>query len=347
MSSSPDNDLLKKNHFSEKEDGHYCKLCHKWYERSKNHENLADLVEVFKSTTRKEFFMTGSKAKQIKVFHSHLNSDVHDKCVLKEKTENPDYVDPPHPPKKEQQATTSSQLPEYPSRPKTPSKVKSFFIKCFRFAKDKLRPPPWLFLLVKIQFLITFFMNKENIADDKFESFLNVIHVIINLVLEFVGAKKMLPFGFTSMFPTFLKIMAQHVVKKRIEALNITKFFSILFDETTDVAHLGEVMFFIVYLDLNLNVVTEYLTTKRLKKGAGGATLAQMVLSVLAENNIMQQFLISVATDGASNLRGFENGAIAELVVNIKHLISIHCFCHQFALFIVSFFVFFQKKFFF
>jgi hypothetical protein len=71
------------------------------------------------------------------------------------------------------------------------------------------------------------------------------------LVLEFVG-KKMLPFGFSSMFPAFLKIMAQHVVKKRMEALNITKFFSLLFDETTDVSHLEVVMFFIVYLDLNL-----------------------------------------------------------------------------------------------
>ena len=186
-------------------------------------------------------------------------------------------------------------------------------------------------LLVKIQFIIAFFMIKENIADDKFESFLDVIHVIINLVLEFVGAKKMLPFGFTSMFPTFLKIMSEHVVKKRMEALNITKFFSIFFDETTDVSHLGEVMFFIVYFDLNLNVVTEYLTTRRLTKGAGGATLAKMVLDVLKDNNMLHEFLISIATDGASNLRGFDNGAIAELVLTIKHLISIHCFCHQFA----------------
>jgi hypothetical protein len=39
-----------------------------------------------------------------------------------------------------------------------------------------------------------------------------------------------------------------------------------------------------------------------------------MVLDVLALNNIMQEFLISIATDGASNLRDFENGAISELV---------------------------------
>jgi hypothetical protein len=99
---------------------------------------------------------------------------------------------------------------------------------------------------------------------------------------------------------------------------------------------LGEVMFFIVFLNLNLNVVTEYLTTKRLKEGAKGATLAKMVLGVLAENNLMKEFLISIATEGASNLRGFENGTVAELVLNIKHLISIHCFCHQFVLNVIK-----------
>jgi uncharacterized membrane protein (GlpM family) len=272
-----------------------------------------------------------------KHFGEHLNTQAHDIGVEKFTQENPDYVDPPHPhnhhKKRHKKQSTASHLADYPDRPKTPpSSTKSFVGKCFRFAKDKLRPPAWLILLVKIQFILAFFMVKENIADSKFENFLDVVHVIINLVLEFVGAKKMLPFGFTSMFPTFLKIMAQHVVKKRIEALNITKFFSLLFDETTDVSHLGEVMFFIVYLDLNLNVVTEYLTTRRLKKGAGGATLAKMVLDVLSTNNIMQEFLISIATDGASNLRGFENGPAAELVLNIKLLIFIHCFCHQFVL---------------
>ena len=301
--------------------------------------------DAFKSANSLNFIKVPGLTKK---FGHHLTTYVHKIGVDKYTPDQADYVDPAHPPPphqhqnaKQKSQPASSSLPEYPPSPKTPpSSIKSFVGKCFRFAKDKLRPPAWLLLLVKIQFIVAFFMLRENIADDKFEIFLDVIHVIINLVLEFVGAKKILPFGFTSMFPTFLKIMAQHVVKKRMEALNITKIFSLMFDETTDVSHLGEIMFFIVYLDLNLNVVTEYLTTRRLKKGTRGATLAKMVLDVLATNDIMKEFLISIATDGASNLRGFENGAIAELVLNIKHLISIHCFCHQFVLNIdkVSFF---------
>jgi hypothetical protein len=59
--------------------------------------------------------------------------------------------------------------------------------------------------------------------------------------------------------------MTQIVIKKRMEALAVTKVFSILFDETTDVAHLGEVMSFVTFFDMTMQLVTQYLTTRRLK----------------------------------------------------------------------------------
>jgi hypothetical protein len=38
--------------------------------------------------------------------------------------------------------------------------------------------------------MLAFFMVQENIADDKFERFLGLLNVILNLVLDFSGKER-------------------------------------------------------------------------------------------------------------------------------------------------------------
>jgi hypothetical protein len=97
--------------------------------------------------------------------------------------------------------------------------------------------------------------------------------------------------------------MAAYVVKKRMEGLNVTKLFGISFDETTDVGRTGVIMFFIIYLDLTFNLVTDYLA------GCNGrGMLLERHCLILFSWRRMEKFLVEV----------------------ISYVKSVHRFCHQF-----------------
>jgi hypothetical protein len=99
--------------FCHEHDGYYCKLCRKQFQKG---------PKEFKSVTRKEFFEKASQAKQPLVFNNHLDSEIHQECVVKEKQENPNYVDPPHQQKKKivNSASPSSESIPTPSNPPPP-----------------------------------------------------------------------------------------------------------------------------------------------------------------------------------------------------------------------------------
>jgi hypothetical protein len=78
----------------------------------------------------------------------------------------------------------------------------------------------------------SFFIVKEKMSDNSFSSF--------------IGDDNFIPFQWKSMFHTFLEIMAAYDIKQRADALQKTKLFSISFDETTDVARTGIIMFFMI-----------------------------------------------------------------------------------------------------
>ena len=97
-------------------------------------------------------------------------------------------------------------------------------------------------------------------------------------------------------------------------------------------------MFFITFFDLHYNLVTEYLTTRKVGKGGGtGEGLFETLKKILVENKLILHFLVSLTTDGASACRGRTDSAVKYMVAIVNTLITVHCFCHQFV-FILLFF---------
>jgi hypothetical protein len=106
-------------------------------------------------------------------------------------------------------------------------------------------------------------------------------------------------------------------------------------------------MFFITFFDLNCNLVAEYLATRKVgKEGRSGKELFETLKEVLVDNKLLLHFLASLTTDGASACRGRAEGAVKYMVGLVSFLITVHCFCHQFAFFFAFslFFLLFQAS---
>jgi hypothetical protein len=268
---------------------------------------------VFKSLKRKEFVICPGTTHN---FGDHLTTGIHGEH----------YQDPPHkstPPKTKpspsslftstvfspfspQSSSTSSSSTSSSSTSSSTSSAKfgipdRFYKKStssFKITPPNT-PPLWLRLLVKLSFMIVFFIVQEKMSDNSFKRFLDFTTLVMNTTLDFFGGSEMMPFGFRSCFRKYLHIMAVYAIRNREAALSVTKFFSISFDETTDVARTGIIMFFITFFDLNYNLVTEYLTTLKVGKGGGKAKgLFETLKKVLIDNKLLYHFLVSVTTDG-------------------------------------------------
>ena len=131
-------------------------------------------------------------------FGEHISARIHEQCVPKYCEKHPDYQDPPHqnPPQKKQSASSlfsSSTFSPFsstssPSSP-SPSLLSPKFGIPTRFYKKSTSsfkispptpPPAWLRLLVKISFMIVFFIVQEKMSDNSFKRFLDFASIILN-----------------------------------------------------------------------------------------------------------------------------------------------------------------------
>ncbi|GFW59193.1 general transcription factor II-I repeat domain-containing protein 2A [Trichonephila clavipes] len=124
----------------------------------------------------------------------------------------------------------------------------------------------------------------------------------------------------------------QQKKKKKKNDINSTPFISLCLDESIDITKSARLAVFARYCVGNiikeeLIAITSLLTTTK------GTDICTAVRNSLAEKEIDLKKIVSVTTDGASNMVGKKNGFISSFKADAGHLIlECHCVIHQQAL---------------
>jgi len=179
-------------------------------------------------------------------------------------------------------------------------------------------------------FLALYWIAKEEIANTKFTSLLEVV--------EKMGLSNMKFFehrsggSVTEMFILMGEMVKSEVVKKAQQAGSI----GLLIDEVMDIAQREQLVSFIRYVDQDTyEVKTDFLAVNDILESSSSAnaeTIKSVVVKQLSDCDPDINKLTGLSTDGASVMVGKENGVAAKLKREAKMLLNVHCICHRLAL---------------
>jgi len=179
-------------------------------------------------------------------------------------------------------------------------------------------------------FLALYWIAKEEIANTKFTSLLEVV--------EKMGLSNMKFFEHRSggsvreMFILMGEMVKSEVVKKAQQAGSI----GLLIDEVMDIAQREQLVSFIRYVDQDTyEVKTDFLAVNDILESSSSAnaeTIKSVVVKQLSDCDLDINKLTGLSTDGVSVMVGKENGVAAKLKREAKMLLNVHCICHRLAL---------------
>ena len=125
----------------------------------------------------------------------------------------------------------------------------------------------------------------------------------------------------------FLQVMGEQVVQEKLNNLLASPIFSILINETIDIAVISEMVIYARYLDANAHPCTVFLKITELPNGCA-ETIESALLSYLEEHFIPLSCLVGFGSDGAAVMIGKRSGVANRLKSKQPILTSIHCMAH-------------------
>ena len=128
----------------------------------------------------------------------------------------------------------------------------------------------------------------------------------------------------------FVQVVSDQIKQKQLQQVSSSPFYSVMIDESTDVAILKEMVVYARYIS-DGDVKTTFLHISELFNGKAD-TIESSLLACLEENDLPLSKLVGLGTDGASVMTGRHNGVAARLKRRQPILTGIHCLCHRLAL---------------
>ena len=128
----------------------------------------------------------------------------------------------------------------------------------------------------------------------------------------------------------FLSVLADQIKLSQLNDLLRKSYYSLMIDETTDIAVLNEMVIYCRYVSNN-SVKTAFLKIAELFNGTAEC-IEKTLLEYLHENNIPLAKMVGFGSDGASVMLGRHNGVSTRLKRHQPILLNIHCLCHKLAL---------------
>lgn len=132
---------------------------------------------------------------------------------------------------------------------------------------------------------------------------------------------------------------AEEITKTIIERVQQSKWFSIVFDETTDVSHMSQLTFAIRYVhdcDIFEDFV-EFVNPRKERtsedcaiadKPLTGEVIGTIVLHFMEKHGLPKMNCVGVATDGCSTMVSETKGAVAAILKECANAIQCICFNH-------------------
>ena len=128
----------------------------------------------------------------------------------------------------------------------------------------------------------------------------------------------------------FLKVLATVIEEEQLYCLTKSKLYSLLTDESTDIAVKKQLVLVARYLVGGV-VTTAFINIRDIPDGIADI-IVQAILSYLSFKSVDIHKLRGFASDGANVMVGRHNGVAAQLKNSSPSLISIHCVNHRLAL---------------
>lgn len=180
-----------------------------------------------------------------------------------------------------------------------------------------------------------YFMAKKNLPNDHFSDLKHFLVLqgckeIGGLSFQCGRAGRQFTYEHSDSVRGFQEAIATVVNKELDEKLSLTQSYSLLIDESTDIATDHNLVMYMRYV-LNGDVYTRFLSLIELPGGTADEIL-DTVLKVFTARNISVKKLCGVATDGASVMVGCRTGVTTQLKGKNPFIVSIHCIAHRLAL---------------
>ncbi|KAL4131458.1 hypothetical protein QTP88_008769 [Uroleucon formosanum] len=135
--------------------------------------------------------------------------------------------------------------------------------------------------------------------------------------------------------------ISNEIIVKLRDRIQDFKYFSIAFDESTDISDTAQLVIFVRGVNESFQITEEMLKLISLKGTTKGEDIFHAVENSLCENNLDLEIISGISTDGAPAMVGKEKGAIKLLIDRIEStrktnnfwkrddLFIIHCLIHQ------------------
>lgn len=135
-----------------------------------------------------------------------------------------------------------------------------------------------------------------------------------------------------------IKCCGDEILCSIVENVKRSQFYSIMFDETTDIANISQMSVVIRYLDEKLNIREDFLGfldcheenyddfTK--EPILTGQILGQTVLSFIQKLGLPVENCVGIGTDTCSVMMSDQKGAVSELQKSLKNAIKCPCYNH-------------------
>ena len=125
--------------------------------------------------------------------------------------------------------------------------------------------------------------------------------------------------------------MSQDIKSQVIEKIKLSPFFAIQLDETTDVAHLPQLLVYARFISEN-QVEEEFLFCSPLITTTKAEDIMNIVSNFFEEENLSWAKLVGVCTDGAPSMLGSRSGFMTLVKTKNPDIITTHCLIHREAL---------------
>ena len=133
----------------------------------------------------------------------------------------------------------------------------------------------------------------------------------------------------------YYEILSSQIKKEVLNKIKRKKYFSILLDSSVDEGKIDELIVYLVTVNDLGEKENDLLCLIPLHK-TSGEEICNALIEFLEKNKILkyfEKFLFGVGTDGASNMRGGENGFVPNLERRLDtKLFALHCIAHVTAL---------------
>ncbi|CAH1104324.1 unnamed protein product [Psylliodes chrysocephalus] len=136
-----------------------------------------------------------------------------------------------------------------------------------------------------------------------------------------------------------IKCCGEEILSLIVEKVNKSKYFSIMFDETTDISNISQMSIVIRYLDNSLNLREDFLgfvdchtenydeCTKEPK--LSGEILGNTVISFIEKLGLPFENCVGIGTDTCSVMLSEQKGAVSQVQKSMKNAVKCPCYNHS------------------